>query len=159
MKKEKTPSNGASFADILHGRGISAFFNFKKAEFGRPAFRAWSIPHSVRTPRSWECYNFQLQKSRVWPPGLPGMETAGVEPASENRFMQLSPGADRLLCFPPASPADRVCRSVALSCVTDARANSPFTDATHFMPWSNKDALPVGTLRGRGSPRTDSCLS
>ncbi len=84
------------------------------------------------------------------------METAGVEPASENLFMQLSPGADRLFYFPFPAPAIRLRKSVALSCVTDTRAKSLFTDATQIMPWSNKDALPIGTLRSRGSLRTDS---
>ncbi len=35
------------------------------------------------------------------------METAGVEPASENLFIQLSPGADRLLNFLYMPPAVR----------------------------------------------------
>ncbi len=42
------------------------------------------------------------------------METAGVEPASENPSARLSPGADRLLCFPLTSPAIRVRESVAV---------------------------------------------
>ena len=84
------------------------------------------------------------------------METAGVEPASENLSMQLSPGADRLLYFPFATPAVRFRKSVAFYCVTDTKANSLFTDATTIMPRSNKDALPIGTLRSRGSLRTDS---
>ena len=47
-------------------------------------------------------------------PLLSKMETAGVEPASENPSARLSPGADRLLCFPPTSPAIRVRWSVAV---------------------------------------------
>lgn len=41
------------------------------------------------------------------------METAGVEPASENLFMQLSPGAGGLLCFPPDPPSAGLIESVA----------------------------------------------
>ena len=41
------------------------------------------------------------------------METAGVEPASENLFMRLSPGADGLLCFPLIPPPVRLNESVA----------------------------------------------
>ncbi len=36
------------------------------------------------------------------------METAGVEPATENLFTQLSPGADRLLSFLHVTPAIRL---------------------------------------------------
>ncbi len=41
------------------------------------------------------------------------LETAGVEPASENLFTQLSPGADGLLFLPPETPAVRLLESAA----------------------------------------------
>ena len=66
-----------------------------------------------------------------------GLETARVELASENLFMQLSPGADGLLCFPPMTPSVRLHRSVALYCMTVTKAKSLFTFATHLMPRSD----------------------
>ncbi len=49
--------------------------------------------HKTKNPLVREDFNF--------------METAGVEPASENLFIQLSPGADRLLNFLHMPPAVR----------------------------------------------------
>ena len=42
------------------------------------------------------------------------VEAAGIEPASENLLMQLSPGAEYLLSFPTAAPVLRLRRAVAL---------------------------------------------
>ena len=41
------------------------------------------------------------------------VEAAGIEPASENLLMQLSPGAEYLLYFPQVPPVLRLCLSVA----------------------------------------------
>ena len=87
------------------------------------------------------------------------METAGVEPASENLFMQLSPGADGLLCFPLITPSARLDQSVAFYFMTVTKANSPFTSATDFMPWSNQDSLPEGTSGAVALPERTAVLS
>ena len=42
------------------------------------------------------------------------VEAAGIEPASENLLMQLSPGAEYLLGFPTAAPVLRLRCAVAL---------------------------------------------
>ena len=46
------------------------------------------------------------------------VEMAGVEPASENLFTQLSPGADGLLYLPPKTPSVRLLQSAAYYCMT-----------------------------------------
>lgn len=62
------------------------------------------------------------------------VEPEGIEPSSEKLSLRLSPGADHLLSFPPASPMTGIGWSVSFLLMTVIKENSQFTFTADFMP-------------------------
>ena len=61
------------------------------------------------------------------------MEAAGIEPASENPFTKLSPGAGCLFFSRPSDADTQASVRPAFLCVTASKAKGLFTSATYMM--------------------------